>query len=105
MDPPALPDDKDEVDEDDESVESINPQDKDDAAEDHGQDDPGKYYLPRTQIDKAVAKMLVHFYTLLQCDANFIVVYFGMSSKKKLANFQPKQGRTHSPNAKTPPKS
>jgi hypothetical protein len=37
-----------------------------------------------------MAKMFTHFYILLQRDANAIVVYFGVSSQSKLADFQHK---------------
>ena len=69
------------------SKESDESQDKDDPPGDPEQEGPGKYYLPKTRDGKAVAKILLHIFNLLQCDANAIVMYYGVSSKKKMANF------------------
>jgi len=70
------------------SKDSDESQDDDDLLEDPEHERPGKYYLSKTQNSKVVAKILVHFCKLLQLDANAIVVYFYVSSQKKLADFQ-----------------
>ena len=68
---------------------------KDDDEEDpieSGEDDPvsshtGKEYVPKTKKGKEIARMLVSFCRLSKSIANTIVVYFGVSTMDKLADF------------------
>ena len=46
-----------------------------------------KEYTPKTKKGKAMARMLVSFCCLSKSSAKTIVVYFGMSTMDKLADF------------------
>ena len=48
----------------------------------------GKEYHPKTNNGKAMAKMFVSFCQLSRANARAIVVFFGVSSSNKLADFQ-----------------
>jgi hypothetical protein len=79
-DPPIPPNEEEEKEddnnaEDKEYEESKDPQDKDDLPEDPEQEQPGKYYSPRTWKGKALSKMFVFVCScnLLQHNADVIV--------------------------------
>ena len=48
----------------------------------------GKEYRPKTDSDKAMAMMFVHSCKLSCANTRAIIIYFGISSSNKLADFQ-----------------
>jgi len=72
-----------------------NDSDGDDDADDMEEDpeDPsdrqaGRTYMPRTEGGKAMAKMLRKFCRLTKADKMAFVIYFGVYSENRLAEFQ-----------------
>ena len=61
---------------------------EEDEQEDPSDGQAGRTYTPRTEGGKAMAKMLRKFCRLTKADANAIVVYFGVYSENRLAEFQ-----------------
>ena len=81
-------DDKDEEEKEESSSDS-----KMDEADRGEPEDPdnagtGKFYSPQTSGGKNMAKMFRRFCDLPKCDANAIVVYFGVYSVARLTMFQ-----------------
>ena len=70
---------------DDDDEEEMPPAESEDEDPLEGQN--GRDYVPRTAKGQQMAQMLIDFCGLSKSNANTIVVYFGVSTMDKLANF------------------
>ena len=72
----------------DDDADGMDEDPKEEEQEDLSDGQAGKTYMPRTEGGKAMAKMQRKFCPLTKADTNAIVVYFGVYSENRLAEFQ-----------------